>query len=207
MKRLLASVALVSVMVWAQPVAAVNVITPGAAPPASFIVTGNPFTGTNVVTASIGDTPNVGGTTASPASFTDDFQFTIGPPGGGLIGTGSGSISTSTSLLLSATDLDILSVMVNGTPVGILRSCAPALTCPTATDGLLEFSGTSSVQIFSGVLNHITISGLSRGAGSYGGNLTFLPAVPEPATWAMMLLGFAGIGLTVRRKTRIAQLA
>jgi hypothetical protein len=25
-------------------------------------------------------------------------------------------------------------------------------------------------------------------------------AVPEPATWAMMLLGFAGIGLSVRRR-------
>src|SRR5438309_9927484 len=187
MKKLLATAALVSTMALAQPaVAATNVITPGAAAPASFIVTGNPFTGTNVVTASIGDTPSVGGTVGTPASFTDDFQFTIGPPGGGLIGTGSGSISTSTSLLLSATDLDILSVMVNGSPVDILRSCLPALVCPTATDGLLEFSGTSNVQIFSGVLNHITISGLSRGAGSYGGNLTFLPAVPEPATWAMM---------------------
>lgn len=27
-------------------------------------------------------------------------------------------------------------------------------------------------------------------------------AVPEPATWAMMLLGFAGIGFTMRRRTK-----
>jgi opacity protein-like surface antigen len=34
-------------------------------------------------------------------------------------------------------------------------------------------------------------------------------AVPEPATWAMMLLGFAGIGLTMRRKRKpaLAQVA
>ena len=27
-------------------------------------------------------------------------------------------------------------------------------------------------------------------------------AVPEPATWAMMLLGFAGIGASMRRRTK-----
>ena len=29
-----------------------------------------------------------------------------------------------------------------------------------------------------------------------------VPAVPEPATWAMMLLGFAGIGVAMRRRRR-----
>lgn len=29
-------------------------------------------------------------------------------------------------------------------------------------------------------------------------------AVPEPATWAMMLIGFAGIGVALRRKRRVA---
>lgn len=31
---------------------------------------------------------------------------------------------------------------------------------------------------------------------------TGTPAVPEPATWAMMLLGFGGIGMTMRRRRR-----
>ncbi len=36
-----------------------------------------------------------------------------------------------------------------------------------------------------------------------------VPAVPEPATWAMMLLGFAGIGMSVRgsRKSSVVRLA
>src|SRR4051794_18495073 len=115
MKRLLVSLALVSAAALAQPAnAATTVISPGAAPPAVFVVTGNPFTGTSPVTATIGNTPQVGGTTTTPASFTDDFQFTIGPAGGQFIGTGSGSLATSTSVFLSATDLDLLSILVNG---------------------------------------------------------------------------------------------
>jgi hypothetical protein len=31
------------------------------------------------------------------------------------------------------------------------------------------------------------------------------PPVPEPATWAMMLLGFAGTGIAVRRQRRLGQ--
>ena len=32
-------------------------------------------------------------------------------------------------------------------------------------------------------------------------------AVPEPGTWAMMLLGFGGIGLAMRRRRRDAKFA
>jgi hypothetical protein len=42
------------------------------------------------------------------------------------------------------------------------------------------------------------------------GNLTFqLVPVPEPATWAMMLVGFAGIGFAMRRRRQpfLAQVA
>ncbi|HVI06358.1 MAG TPA: FxDxF family PEP-CTERM protein [Sphingomicrobium sp.] len=44
--------------------------------------------------------------------------------------------------------------------------------------------------------------------GAFTGNLTISP-LPEPATWAMMLLGFGAIGLTVRsrRKQVLAQIA
>jgi hypothetical protein len=33
------------------------------------------------------------------------------------------------------------------------------------------------------------------------------PAVPEPSTWAMMLLGFAGVGLSAYRRTKTASAA
>ena len=45
---------------------------------------------------------------------------------------------------------------------------------------------------------------LSDGTGSSNAQIfaTGTPAVPEPATWGMMLLGFAGIGMAVRRSRK-----
>jgi len=47
--------------------------------------------------------------------------------------------------------------------------------------------------------------------GSFTGNVTISPiaAVPEAATWAMMLLGFTGMGMVIRRRRRpmLAQIA
>ena len=36
------------------------------------------------------------------------------------------------------------------------------------------------------------------------GPLAIAPSVPEPATWAMMLLGFGGIGMALRRRKRLS---
>jgi hypothetical protein len=47
----------------------------------------------------------------------------------------------------------------------------------------------------------LTINGNNSGAGSLGGSITIRPAaVPEPATWAMMLLGFGAVGFAMRRR-------
>jgi len=34
------------------------------------------------------------------------------------------------------------------------------------------------------------------------GNLPIASAVPEPSTWAMMILGFAGVGFMAYRRSR-----
>ena len=48
----------------------------------------------------------------------------------------------------------------------------------------------------------LTINGNNTGAGSLGGSITIRQgvAVPEPATWAMMLIGFGAIGHAMRRR-------
>ena len=155
-------------------------------------------------------------------AFTDIFQFTGFPQNG----VGSGSITTSVNFadFGGSTDLDIISVVVNG--LTAFQALSTAFGDPTnpfpgtpvsctdrtvGTCGANEAFFRNDVPIISGALNTITVTGIARGNGSYGGNLTFSPApVPEPATWAMMLFGFAGIGWQLRRTRRtgaIAQLA
>jgi hypothetical protein len=53
-------------------------------------------------------------------------------------------------------------------------------------------------------------AGDTTGSTSFTGNVRIAAAaVPEPATWAMMIIGFASVGLTMRRRRRpvLAQLA
>jgi hypothetical protein len=56
----------------------------------------------------------------------------------------------------------------------------------------------------------VAFAGTTPAGGVATGNLTFqLIPVPEPATWAMMLVGFAGIGFAMRRRAKpvLAQIA
>ena len=52
----------------------------------------------------------------------------------------------------------------------------------------------------------LDVKGISPGiAGDYTGTLSFTPGgVPEPATWALMILGFGGAGAMLRRKALAA---
>ena len=47
---------------------------------------------------------------------------------------------------------------------------------------------------------YLNIAGTAGSTAGYGGNLAVVAAVPEPATWAMMLLGFAGVGFMAYRR-------
>lgn len=82
--------------------------------------------------------------------------------------------------------------------------------------GIANDSTTTSFDLGSigwvGAVTGVRIVGLDSLGGSPGFdvvNVQVLPgsigqAVPEPATWAMMLLGFAAIGLQVRRRRALA---
>jgi hypothetical protein len=105
---------------------------------------------------------------------------------------------------------------------------ATAATYPASTVTLLELlDGGDATTEGSNLLTstpgtQLTWSNLTAGTwytfrytadmatgGDISGNGTFTPAVPEPATWALMLLGFGGIGMAMRRRRRpaLAQVA
>ena len=68
--------------------------------------------------------------------------------------------------------------------------------------GTFEFGSLAATSLIAGATNLLTISGLNTGDGAYSGTLTFASqsAVPEPATWALMLIGFGAVGFSVRRR-------
>jgi hypothetical protein len=45
-------------------------------------------------------------------------------------------------------------------------------------------------------------SSINVGANGFSNSVIVPPPVPEPGTWAMMLLGFGGIGMAMRRRRR-----
>ena len=49
--------------------------------------------------------------------------------------------------------------------------------------------------------------GTSTAGGAFTGVLTAPPAIPEPATWAMMLAGVAAVGTAMRRRSYSARVS
>ena len=121
--------------------------------------------------------------------FSDTFTFTL--PADGF---GSGTVTTSANFLGDVNDVDFTAVLINGMAAQLF----------VAGGGVFEVAFRNLVPITAGQLNTITVTGISRGNGAYGGQASFEPAaVPEPATWALMLAGFGMVGYAMRRR-RIA---
>lgn len=82
----------------------------------------------------------------------------------------------------------------------------------SGNDYLLQVNGgIISVVLASDPIGHSYVNGyVNIGNGSLTGQTPFVPqvaAVPEPSTWAMMILGFAGIGFMVYRRRNAPAMA
>jgi hypothetical protein len=145
--------------------------------------------------------PSAGATASTVTPFTDIFTFSIaGSPG-------STNAQVGTILLNGIQNINFTSITLDGNPFTLTSAVGAAEQWACCGVG-----GLSSVLLGVGTHN-ITLTGnlLGAAAGSYSGtlNIQTVPAVPEPATWAMMLLGFGATGLMIRRRRRpaLAQLA
>ncbi len=156
-------------------------VNPPITPPASGTF-GNSF-GNNVTPATLG-------------TFTDVYNFS-------LVGGSVADASLITISLSSGNNIDFTcltcSVLLDGTAFN------------HTTAGTLDVFTLNPTNLSTGP-HSFTINGeiVSGPTASYGGTFNFnvLP-VPEPATWGLMLLGFLGIGMAVRRTRRpvLAQVA
>ena len=93
-------------------------------------------------------------------------------------------------------DVDITAAFVTGT--GIL-SPINLLADPGNTD-LMELYTLSGLGLTAGTFT-LTVQGTRGDASVFGGHVT-ADAVPEPATWGLMLLGFGALGWQLRRRRR-----
>jgi hypothetical protein len=70
-----------------------------------------------------------------------------------------------------------------------------------AANGASSYNITAALMFLEGPGNFIGVQDLTS-------TLTSVAAVPEPSTWAMMILGFAGVGfMAYRRRTQTTALA
>lgn len=152
--------------------------------------------GTFIIGSNLGDKPGMPG--AGPGTFDDTFTFT-------LLGDSAmfnGQVSSIEGPDSVTQNVDFTTLMVDGVSV----------FTETSTDPKPEtWAILSSILLTGGGATHtIEVGGnLNSANGSYVGNFNLQAAVPEPATWAMMLLGFGAMGISMRsrRKLVLAQIA
>ena len=118
-----------------------------------------------------------GNSNNSQTPFTDTFT----------VPTGKGWLSaTISSIGQGVSNIDFTSVTLNGT----------AFT-PVST-GFTEFRKIVRLPVAAGN-QIIQVAGISGRDASYDGTLAFA-AVPDPTTWALMILGFGAVGYGLRRR-------
>jgi len=131
-----------------------------------------------------GGSGTFGNSGIAAGSFTDLLNFTLP-----VSGTGNFTITT------SSTGVDFKNVTIDGHAFS-LTSVGP-----------FDYGFLIGQALTAGVKT-LSIGGTSTGNGSYGGSITFsAAAVPEPATWAMMIGGLGLVGGAMRRRAKHQQLA
>ena len=127
-----------------------------------------------------------GANVSHQTSITDAFAFTLD--------VDNAANAQVSSIMFGANDIDFTSIYID------VNDAAHRFT-QTQFDPLTETWELASIFLGAGP-HTLYVNGNVVGTshnGSYVGNLN-ITAVPEPATWAMMLIGFGAIGWQLRRR-------
>lgn len=122
------------------------------------------------------------------AGFTTGFSFFYTSSTAASVTVYSGLNGTGT-LLASIPLLAQYNVGCTGDPSGDFCNFTPVG---------VSFAGTAMSANFNGTAGQTGFDNITIGSAQAGG------AVPEPATWAMMLIGFGAVGYAMRRRPRVA---
>jgi len=131
-------------------------------------------------------TDTFGAVLSGTGDFTNTFDFLLDAAS-----IANGQLST---IDLSGVGVDFTHIFLDGAEQSLVNSQKWILDP-------VELAATGHSIVVQGTVG-------SGGSGSYSGNfnITNSGGVPEPATWAMMLLGFGGIGYSMRRRRRTSLL-
>jgi hypothetical protein len=154
-------------------------------------------------TTSNGSAPGILSTFNGGATGSFAGQFCGGP--------NCGTISDIATLALGPTSISPFFALTDG----VTFSLTSITSIDRSVAGILGFIGTGT---FGGTLGGVALNPASANFSfsTQGGNVTTFSAtttattaVPEPVTWALMLLGFGGMGMALRRRRRpaLAQVA
>ena len=150
--------------------------------------------------ADIGPDPNLSlARNFTSGAFTDDYTFTLVEEKVitivGITNTFAGGIGGSRYIAnftgaVYSDGLDQLPFTADD--FAVIGPVNATLGCGIGSNICQSLAGTATLD---GGAYYIELKGIGGALASYGGNVTTIAAVPEPETWAMMLIGFVGISL------------
>jgi hypothetical protein len=158
------------------------------------------FTDAGTVTGTVG----IGGPLVSFSSTQGNLSTN---PGAATVFTADGSLLTNLTFTILSGFTAAEFNLENGDPSSFLVTLTDS-GGDSFSQTLTKLNGSNIFDIVAPAGATYTSATFTSTGGGFADlkqlRVTLATAVPEPATWAMMLLGFAGIGMAMRRRGRSA---